>query len=97
MPPVVLDEAEGRKPQKKEIEDSEGDTSEEEVSVRLEEVGGLEREYSGAIFLSIFLLGLVINSNSRDVIFTWFWNFVTKSGERYCLRSERLSHIRTQD
>ena len=97
VPPVVLDEAEGRKPQKKEVEDSEGDTSEEEVGVRLEEVGGLEREYSCAIFLSIFLLGLVIDSNSRDVIVTWISSLDVNCRQVDSLRSERPGNIGSKE
>ena len=67
-PPVELVEAEGRKAQEKEIEDGEGDASEEEVGVRLEEVGGLEREDPSAIAKRVLLLGIVVDSNSRDVI-----------------------------
>ena len=66
--PEELDQGEGGQTHGEDIRESEGNPKEDVVLVRLEEVGGLEREDSGAVFIEVLFLSRVVNPYSWEVL-----------------------------
>ena len=96
LAPVVAHQGEGSQAHEEGVQEGEGNSEENEVLVRLEEVRGLEREDSGAVFIEVLFLGRVVNPYSWKIL-AGSAGLIIESGKQNSLRNKVASDVGAEE